>query len=155
MFKVLDYTIIVSVFELQSFFYVRFRTNPPGKIMNPFIPPPMKPNWYWTIRFLYSDHLRFHPWYNKLFVCFGEFMAQFEIVKLKFSNYTTLHVHQCIFHVKHCVKQCSTCQRTNYRYTTIQNEYLYLPSRLGQLNTLTACLQSDKISSQLVSWIWH
>ena len=38
MFIALDCGIAVSVFELQSHYYVHFRTNTPGKGMNPLIP---------------------------------------------------------------------------------------------------------------------
>ena len=37
--KVLYYGIVVNEFELQSRYYVHFRTNTPGKGMNPLIPP--------------------------------------------------------------------------------------------------------------------
>ena len=39
MVKVLDCGIVVSEFELQSHYYVHFRTNTIGKGMNPLIPP--------------------------------------------------------------------------------------------------------------------
>ena len=39
--KAMDYGIVVSEFELQSHYYVRFRTNTLGKRMNTFIFPAM------------------------------------------------------------------------------------------------------------------
>ena len=39
MIKALDYGIVVSEFELQSRYYVHFRTNNLGKGMNPLILP--------------------------------------------------------------------------------------------------------------------
>ena len=39
--NMIDCDIIVSEFELQSHYYVYFRTNTPGKNMNPFILPSM------------------------------------------------------------------------------------------------------------------
>ena len=41
MFTALDYGIIVSEFELQSRYYVHFRTNTREKGKNPFILPAM------------------------------------------------------------------------------------------------------------------
>ena len=37
MVKAMDFGIVVSKFELQSLYYVQFRTNTLGKGMNPFI----------------------------------------------------------------------------------------------------------------------
>ena len=39
MANVLDYSLEVSVFELESRYYVHFRTNIIRRSMNPFIPP--------------------------------------------------------------------------------------------------------------------
>ena len=41
MVKAMDCGIVVSEFELQSRYYVHFRTNTPGKGMNPLILPAM------------------------------------------------------------------------------------------------------------------
>ena len=41
MVKAMDYGIVVSEFELQSSYYVQFRTNTLGKGMNPLILPAM------------------------------------------------------------------------------------------------------------------
>ncbi len=41
MVKAMDYGIVVSEFELQSCYYVHFRTNTLGKGMNPLILPAM------------------------------------------------------------------------------------------------------------------
>ena len=39
MFKAMDYKIVVSEFVLQSRYYVHFRANAFGKVMNPLILP--------------------------------------------------------------------------------------------------------------------
>ena len=41
MFKEMDSEIVVSEFKLQARYYVHFRTNTPGKDMNPLILPTM------------------------------------------------------------------------------------------------------------------
>ena len=55
---------------------------------------------------------------TNVFGCFHGVIAQFEFLKHKFLNLTSLHVHLCSFHIIHEVKQCATCQRINYRDTT-------------------------------------
>ena len=54
MVKTPDYEIAASDFELQSRYYVHFRTNTPGKDMNPFIIPAMGyiillDGWLWVL----------------------------------------------------------------------------------------------------------
>ena len=44
-------------------------------------------------------------------------MAQFKLVKPKFLNWTTLHVHLCGLKIIHGMEQGTTCQRTNYHDT--------------------------------------
>ena len=53
MIKVLDFGLKVSVFELQSCYYVHFRTNTLRKGMNPIIPPVM--GWIVSLPFFYME----------------------------------------------------------------------------------------------------
>ena len=41
MVKAIDYNIVISEFEFQSYYYIHFRTNALGKGMNPLILPTM------------------------------------------------------------------------------------------------------------------
>ena len=41
-----------------------------------------------------------------------------ELIKHKFLNKTTLHIDLCSFKTTQRVKQCTTCQHTNYHNTT-------------------------------------
>ena len=61
---------------------------------------------------------------TNVFGYFSGVITQFEHVKFKFSNYTMLYVHLFGFQITHCVKQRTTCQRTNYHVTTNYSEYL-------------------------------
>ena len=55
MVKVLNCSLVVSEFELQSRYYVYFRTNALGKRTNPFILPAMES--IVSLLFLYKDDL--------------------------------------------------------------------------------------------------
>ena len=61
---------------------------------------------------------------TNVFSCFLGIMASFVLVRHKFQNYTMKHIHLCIFQIPHGVKQCSTCQCTNYHDTTNESRYL-------------------------------
>ena len=54
--------------------------------------------------------------------CFCKLIAQFQLVN--FPNSSTLYVHLCGFQITRRVKQCTTCQRTNYYNTTCHTRYL-------------------------------
>ena len=59
---------------------------------------------------------------------FGGFrgaMAQFEPIKHKFLNHSTLHVNQHSFQITHRRKQCRTCQCTNYNDTINHRGYFF------------------------------
>ena len=48
-------------------------------------------------------------------VVFGRFdgvIAQFEVVRQKFPNLSTLNIHLCSFQITHGVNQCTKCQRS-------------------------------------------
>ena len=50
--------------------------------------------------------------------------GQVRIKKISFRIYTTLYVHLCRFQMTHRVKQCTTCQHTNYHDNTNNNSGL-------------------------------
>ena len=65
----------------------------------------------WTIWLLYCDQLCLHLLYNKCFLIFGCFygiIAQSKLVKHKFLNQTTLHIHLWGFWITHREKQCTS-----------------------------------------------
>ena len=53
-------------------------------------------------------------------------IAHFELVKRKFLNWSTFNVPLCRFQITHAMKQCTTCQRTNYNDPPNQSGYLLL-----------------------------
>ena len=61
---------------------------------------------------------------TNVFNCFDGVMAQFLLVKHKFSNESMLHSHQCSFRIVYGVKQWTTCKCTNYHKTTNHSGYL-------------------------------
>ena len=61
---------------------------------------------------------------NNVFRFFCVVVDQFQLIKYKFSNWTTLHVHLRRFQITHDVKQYTTCQHTNYHDTINHREYL-------------------------------
>ena len=63
--------------------------------------------------------------------CFRDVMAQFKLIKNKFSKLPMLHVHLFDFQIAHGVKKCTKCQqRTNYHNTMNKSGYLeWLRSR--------------------------
>ena len=50
---------------------------------------------------------------TNVFGCSCGVIAQFKLVKPKFSNQTTLYFHLCVFQITHRVKQYAVCQCTN------------------------------------------
>ena len=67
-----------------------------------------------------ENSLSLYRFFN-CFKCFGFFcgvMTEFELVKPKFPNKTTMQVYLCGFPITHRVKQCTTCQRANNHDTT-------------------------------------
>ena len=54
----------------------------------------------------------------QVFGCFRGITAQFDLVKHKCPNKTTLFVNLCAFQITHGEKQCTTCQHANYCDTT-------------------------------------
>ena len=67
---------------------------------------------------VYCDQLHLNLSYKFLVAS----VAQFELVMHKFPNKTTLHIHLCGFPITHNMKQCTTCQHTDYHDTTNNRE---------------------------------
>ena len=63
------------------------------------------------------------PSVQRMFLISLRVTAQFELVKYKFPNKTTLHIPQCDFQITHVKKQC-TCKRKNYHNTNNHSEYM-------------------------------
>ena len=47
----------------------------------------------------------------------------FDLIKHKFLNWSTLHIHLCSFQITHKVKQCTTFLCSNYHSTTNHSTY--------------------------------
>ena len=52
-------------------------------------------------------------------------MAHFNLMKQKFLNWTTLHIHLCGFQITLWMKQCTIDQHTNYLDTTNHSGYFW------------------------------
>ena len=61
---------------------------------------------------------------TNIFGCFHDVMTRFEPVKHRFLNQTILHVRLCGCWNILRIKQCTTCQRTNFHDTTNHSRYL-------------------------------
>ena len=55
---------------------------------------------------------------------FRDVIAQFKLVKQKFVNLILLHVNLGNFQITQGLKECMTCQRTNYYTTTNYSGYI-------------------------------
>ena len=91
----------------------------------------IQPSEYWTVINCALTYC-----ITNVFCCLCGVITEFDLVKYKFSNLTTLHIDLSSFQIACRVQKCITYQHTNYHNTV--NHIGYFP-QLELLLTLDSC----------------
>ena len=91
-----------------------------------------------------------------IFSCFHCAMAQFELISHKFPNQNTLQIYLRSFHIPHGMKQCTTCQCTNYHNTIDYRGYVTYFELLRFGDIVTHSCTCENIAKALAQFrIWN